>query len=40
MSRNVYKGHIDKAIGATIEGGRQGWVGQGEWREENGDNCP
>ena len=38
MSRNVYKGHIDKAKGARIEGGRQGWVGHGAWWGENGDN--
>ena len=25
--RNMYKGHMDKAKGDRIEGGRWGWVG-------------
>ena len=29
-SRNMYKGHIDKAKGYRSEGGRWGWVGQGD----------
>ena len=28
-SRNMYKGHMDKAKGGGFEGGRRGWVGQG-----------
>ena len=28
-SRNMCKGHMDKAKGGRFEGGRQGWVGQG-----------
>ena len=36
-SRNMYKGHMDKAKGGRIEGGRWGWLG-GERRGENGDN--
>ena len=28
-SRNMYKGHMDKAKVGRFEGGRQGWVGQG-----------
>ena len=31
-SRNMYKGHMDKAKGGRIEGGRQGWEELGEWR--------
>ena len=38
-SRNMYKGHMDKAKGSRLEGGRWGWVGQGEGRWENRDNC-
>ena len=30
-SRNMYAGHMDKAKGGGVEGGRQGWVGQGVW---------
>ena len=26
-SRNIYKGHMDKAKGGGFHGGRQGWVG-------------
>ena len=42
-SRNMYKGHIDKAKGRRIEGGRQGCVGQGrlvggKWRPLYLDN--
>ena len=38
LSRNMYKGHMDKAKGGRIEGGRQGWVGwgwvvRGKWRQ-------
>ena len=33
-SRNMYKGHMDKAKQGRSEGGRWGWVGWGE----NGDN--
>ena len=29
-SRNMFKGHMDKAKGGRFEGGRQGWVGQGQ----------
>ena len=29
MSRNIYKGHMDKAKGGRIEGERWGWVGLG-----------
>ena len=28
-SRNMYKGHMDKAKGGRIEGGRWGWLGCG-----------
>ena len=28
-SRNMYKGHIDKAKGDRFDGGKWGWVGQG-----------
>ena len=35
----IYKGHMDKVKGGKIKGGRQGWVGGGEWWRENGDNC-
>ena len=28
-SRNTYKGHMDKAKGGRIEGGRWVWVGKG-----------
>ena len=28
-SRNMYKGHMDKAKEGRIKGGRRGWVGQG-----------
>ena len=28
--RNMYKGHMDKAKGGRIEGGRWGWGGLGE----------
>ena len=38
-SRNMYKGHMDKAKGYRFKGGRQGWVGQGAWCGENGHNC-
>ena len=27
LSRNMYKGHMDKAKGGRIEGGRGEWVG-------------
>ena len=27
-SKNMYKGHMDKAKGGRIESGRWGWVGQ------------
>ena len=27
LSRNTYKGHMDKAIGGRFQGGRWGWVG-------------
>ena len=27
-SRNIYKGHMDKAKGCRFEGGRWGWVGR------------
>ena len=38
-SRNIYKGHIDKANGGRIKAGREdGWGGR-EWWEKNGDNC-
>ena len=30
-SRNMYKGHVDKAKGCKFEVGRQGWLG---WRRE------
>ena len=30
-SRNMYKGHMNKAKGVRIQGGKQGWVG-GKWR--------
>ena len=36
-SRNIYKGHMDKAKGGRFEGGRWGWVGWGPWCGENGD---
>ena len=39
-SRNMYKGHMDKAkegVGSRVGGG-DGWGG-GEWWEENGHNC-
>ena len=26
-SRNMYKGHVDKAKGGGFKGGRWGWVG-------------
>ena len=32
---NMYEGHIDKAKGGRIEGGRWRWLGWGR----NGDNC-
>ena len=32
-SRDVYKGHVDKAKAGRFKGGRQGWVG---WRAEVG----
>ena len=38
-SRNMYKGHMDKAEGGKFEGGRLGWVGKRVWWGENGDNC-
>ena len=28
-SRNMYKGHMEKAHGGGFKGGRQGWVGWG-----------
>ena len=28
-SRNMYKGHMDEAIGGRFKGGRQGWVWRG-----------
>ena len=28
-TRNMYKGHVDKATVGRFEGGRQGWVGLG-----------
>ena len=34
-SRNMYKGHMDKAKGGRIEGGRGDG---GEWKGENRDN--
>ena len=39
LSRNTYKGHMDKAKRGRLEGGRQRWMGQRLWRGENGDNC-
>ena len=30
-SRNMYKGHMNKAKRGRFEGGRQGWVGRGPW---------
>ena len=39
-SRNMYKGHMEKAKRHKFEGGRQGWVGWGCVRGvKNGDNC-
>ena len=38
-SRNMYKGHMDKANGGRFKGERQGWVRRGAWWGENGDNC-
>ena len=38
-SRSMHKGHMDKAKGGGFKGGRQGWVEQGAWWGENGDNC-
>ena len=33
-SRNMYKGHMDRAKAGRINGGRWGWVGQGRgWGE-------
>ena len=37
-SRDMSKGHMERAKVGRIKAGRQGWVGQGVWREENGDN--
>ena len=36
--RNMYEGHMGKAKGDRIKGGRRGWVGSREWKGENGDN--
>ena len=38
-SKNLYKGHIDKASGGRFKGVRWGWVGCGGVVGENGDNC-
>ena len=41
LSKNMYKGHMDKARAGRVDGGGWGW----EWREwegwwgENGDIC-
>ena len=40
MSRNMYKGHMDKAKGGRMEGGRWGWlaggmVGENEYLNNN-----
>ena len=31
LSKNMHKGHMDKAKGGGIEGGRWGWLGSGKW---------
>ena len=39
LSRNMYKGPLDKAKGGSFKGGRWGWV---RWEAPwggNGDNC-
>ena len=38
-SRDMYKGHMDKAQGGRFEGGRGGWVVPGAMWSENIDNC-
>ena len=37
LSRNMYKGHMDKAKGGRFKGKRQGWVGWGTVVGKNGD---
>ena len=40
FSRNMYKGHVDKAKGGEDRGWEVGMAGvRGEWWEEKGDNC-
>ena len=36
LSRNMYKGPMDKVKGGMLEGRRRG---RGVWWSENGDNC-
>ena len=38
-SKNIYKGHMDKAKGCRYEGERWGWVGKWGMVGGNGDYC-